>query len=262
MAETYFWKHKKRHSLHVVKQNLLHLWYCSYGCYSLPPLVTSINKLPLMRKVFVFLLLFFLGFHATAAHACDASLSHGNTLTLNNHTYILFAMLRASNTNAALRDAERDFLCHPDTHMTSVYTNRYGEDVVIFHHNNETIQSRLVAGGAPYFIEDIKAPSGFYKNLEAVDTTPSTNHKKAQIGEYQKINGTITGIKESKKVTYINFDEDWKTDFTVLIDKKAWPLFAPYTLKKGDNITVRGWVQDYYGPMIKINTPEALKKTN
>ena len=194
------------------------------------------------------------------AFACDVNLAHNGAVLIDNKPHQLFGLLNPSLTLTAEDIA---FICDTKTRITPIYKNRYNEDVTIIHQGDESLQARMVDQGALFFIEDKqflpKIPHRFYDHLYAADKTKPT--QTPTIGTYQSITGVIHGIKESKKVTYINFDEDWKTDFTVLIDKKDWPGFASLNLKAGDRVTVRGWVESYYGPMIKIQTPFALRKT-
>lgn len=62
---------------------------------------------------------------------------------------------------------------------------------------------------------------------------------------------------------YINFGEDWRTDFTVTFDRRAAPLFEEAGLDiadlEGRAVRVRGWVESYNGPLIEITHPEQIE---
>ena len=54
---------------------------------------------------------------------------------------------------------------------------------------------------------------------------------------------------------YLNFGENYKTDFTVRIPKRAWKQFGDMD---GKEITVRGVVREYNGPMIVADFKEQV----
>ncbi len=76
---------------------------------------------------------------------------------------------------------------------------------------------------------------------------------------FQVIEGTIVNTSLRKDKLYLNFGEDWKTDFTIAIPKQALQIFkkAGLTPKEwsGKHIRVRGWVEEYNGAMMKVTNP-------
>lgn len=76
---------------------------------------------------------------------------------------------------------------------------------------------------------------------------------------FQIIEGIITDIHESQKTIFLNFGEDWKEDFTILIKPNLWKDSAWVRPEIGQTIQIRGWVETYYGPMIKMHSPYQLK---
>ena len=62
---------------------------------------------------------------------------------------------------------------------------------------------------------------------------------------------------------YLNFGEDYKTDFTISIDRTAWSMFTesgldPLSLE-GKIVLVRGWIKDFNGPLIEVTHPEQIE---
>ena len=62
---------------------------------------------------------------------------------------------------------------------------------------------------------------------------------------------------------FLNFGADYKTDFTILIDKQGQRRFKragidPRSLE-GARVRVRGWVEMKNGPMIELDHVERLE---
>ncbi|MCP4393667.1 MAG: hypothetical protein GY804_05295 [Alphaproteobacteria bacterium] len=82
------------------------------------------------------------------------------------------------------------------------------------------------------------------------------------IGKYTIVTGKIYSTYQSQKNFFINFDKDWKTDFSVMINNKIMKQCAPTILEKfstGQTIKVRGWVEKYNGPIIKLTHCEQIE---
>lgn len=78
---------------------------------------------------------------------------------------------------------------------------------------------------------------------------------------YVIVEGKIHQISKRKNYIYINFGKDWRQDFTIGI-WRARNHFDSKTLKfkdwEGKNIQVRGLVEQWNGPFIKLTLPEHL----
>ena len=83
-------------------------------------------------------------------------------------------------------------------------------------------------------------------------------------GSFQLVEGKIESVSRHRKWVFINFDKDWKQDFTIAIPAKNWKLFqkAGFTLSalKGKKIRVRGWLGLWNGPMIEADHPEQIER--
>lgn len=80
------------------------------------------------------------------------------------------------------------------------------------------------------------------------------------------VEGQIYSAQQRDNNIYLNFGEDWRKDFTVQIPAAQRKLFS----KLGKNpldwsykkVRVRGWVESYNGPMIKILHPQQIEFLN
>lgn len=77
------------------------------------------------------------------------------------------------------------------------------------------------------------------------------------------IEGVVRQTADVRGTVYLNFGEDYRTDFTIQLDSKALRLFrsegrTPLQLQ-GRSVRVRGWVDLYNGPFISVTHPEQLE---
>lgn len=82
------------------------------------------------------------------------------------------------------------------------------------------------------------------------------------IGEFRVVEGRITRIYEAKTATYLNFGEDWQTDFSIAIAAKYRRNMNTLLegLKAGDHLRVRGYIVEENGPMIYLHHADNLEK--
>jgi micrococcal nuclease len=80
---------------------------------------------------------------------------------------------------------------------------------------------------------------------------------------YQLVEGTVHAVGEGRKLIYVNFAEDWHTDFTVTIARKDLASFEAAGLDldrlAGKRVRVRGWVEWWNGPMIAATHPAQIE---
>ncbi len=86
---------------------------------------------------------------------------------------------------------------------------------------------------------------------------------RGDIGTFQLVAGVIADAAAVKGTIYLNFAPDWRSDFTVAIDKEGTRAFAAAGLDprtwKGRRVLVRGWVSLRNGPMIEASHPEQIE---
>lgn len=88
--------------------------------------------------------------------------------------------------------------------------------------------------------------------------TPETADQ--AMGKLAIIEGVVVKSASVRNNIYLNFGQDWKTDFTVMITpalrkKLAHKGIDPLGLS-GKKLRVRGYVREYNGPLIELETPE------
>lgn len=83
------------------------------------------------------------------------------------------------------------------------------------------------------------------------------------IGSFQLVEGRVVGAADVRGTVYLNFGADWRSDFTVKVTKRNAKRFDAGGLDllalEGRVIRVRGWLDDYNGPMIEATHPEQIE---
>ena len=83
------------------------------------------------------------------------------------------------------------------------------------------------------------------------------------IGTFQLVEGTPVSVAIVNRRAYLNYGDDWRTDFTVSVAPRDMALFrrAGVDLKslRGVRIRVRGWIVRRNGAMISITHPEQIE---
>ena len=77
------------------------------------------------------------------------------------------------------------------------------------------------------------------------------------------VEGQIEKVASRNNIIYLNFEQDWRTDFTVAFDSLLRREFSRAVIDvmnlAGAKIRVRGWVRDYNGPFIEIFHPSQIE---
>lgn len=78
---------------------------------------------------------------------------------------------------------------------------------------------------------------------------------------FQLVQGVVLSFAKISDYMFLNFGADYKTDFTVVIDRKNWPRFAEAAVESytGKTIRVRGWMEKWNGPMLRVSHPEQIE---
>jgi micrococcal nuclease len=91
--------------------------------------------------------------------------------------------------------------------------------------------------------------------LPDLQVTPVSDALK-QTGHYALFKGRVLEASKRKNRLYLNFGKDYRTDFTVMIDKKNWANFSQDpTMMVGKTILVRGFLHEDYGPAVLVTNP-------
>jgi micrococcal nuclease len=82
-------------------------------------------------------------------------------------------------------------------------------------------------------------------------------------GMFQIVEGTVLAAARVGRRLYLNFGEDWRSDFTVAVQPGDLPAFRSAGLDllatAGRRLRVRGWVYLLNGPVIDATHPEQVE---
>ncbi len=77
------------------------------------------------------------------------------------------------------------------------------------------------------------------------------------------VEGVVLSVGKLDTRTYLNFGEDYRTDFTVMVAAKDYPNWtardAPLDALAGKRVRVRGYVRDRGGALIQVDHPQAIE---
>ncbi|MBK8174093.1 MAG: thermonuclease family protein [Rhodospirillales bacterium] len=162
------------------------------------------------------------------------------------------------------------------------HTDRYGRlPVQVFARDGAWLQASLLrlglarvrptADSRPFIAEMLSIEAGARARGVGLWREPEFAVRRATDpgpidGSYQIVEGRVTDASRHGNRWYINFGDDWRDDFTVIIPVQALKLFEaagmkPYSLK-GRDVRVRGWVETLNGPMIEALLPEQIELTD
>lgn len=83
------------------------------------------------------------------------------------------------------------------------------------------------------------------------------------INSFQIVEGTVLSAARKQNNVYLNFGQDWRSDFTVSIPSNSLKRFNKINMNpldlNGKTIRVRGWIGSYNGPYIDTDHPEAIE---
>lgn len=86
------------------------------------------------------------------------------------------------------------------------------------------------------------------------------------VDSFQIVEGVVTSAANIRGTTYLNFGANYKTDFTVVIDKDTAKKFEDRALDpmslEGARVRVRGWIELYNGPNIQLGDADRLEVLN
>jgi len=84
------------------------------------------------------------------------------------------------------------------------------------------------------------------------------------VDRFELVEGRILRVERAKGVTYLNFGEDWKTDFTLAVDGSDLRHFRARRIDlkgyEGRQVRVRGWIRSRNGPSMDLTHPEQLEE--
>ncbi|MFH1407113.1 MAG: thermonuclease family protein [Candidatus Omnitrophota bacterium] len=102
------------------------------------------------------------------------------------------------------------------------------------------------------------------KGIWHEEKTITTKEANKYIGRIKTVEGKILAVNDSKKVIYLNFGKNYKTDFTAVIFKNDLSMFTkeginPKKAYKDKCVRVTGLIKEYNGPEIIVRHPSAIE---
>jgi hypothetical protein len=76
------------------------------------------------------------------------------------------------------------------------------------------------------------------------------------------IEGEVVTTADKRDTLFVNFGDDWKTDFTLALRQEYVRNFGPgldIASWQGRRLRVRGWVSERNGPAIELTHPEQIE---
>lgn len=78
-----------------------------------------------------------------------------------------------------------------------------------------------------------------------------------RVGTVALLQGTVTRTYKARDAYYVNFGDDWKTDFSIKVPRRAWRSFGTgLEVKEGSTVLARGAIVRENGPMLVLTRPE------
>ncbi len=141
------------------------------------------------------------------------------------------------------------------------------------------VQEYLVKHGHAFLFPDSKSPTTIkqlYLNedqakhdkaglwgISTYKVTAAMNTDEIRPGWFQIVRGKVHAAKKVRNKTYLNFEENWREDFTIEISGKILRTMKKQGLDPlafaGKTIEVRGWVEWAGGPKIILSSPNRLR---
>jgi endonuclease YncB( thermonuclease family) len=83
------------------------------------------------------------------------------------------------------------------------------------------------------------------------------------LDSFQLVQGRVRTVERKAGRTFVNFGEDWRSDFTVEIAARLRRQLAAVGLDpadyQGKMVRVRGWIKSRNGPLIELAQPEQIE---
>lgn len=101
------------------------------------------------------------------------------------------------------------------------------------------------------------AKRGVWANPDFVLTPEQTAQ---HLQEFHVVEGTVRRIYRARNATYVNFGDDWKTDFSIsIVGRSRRAITALEGLKEGSHVRARGVLFEENGPMLRLTQPSQLE---
>ncbi len=117
------------------------------------------------------------------------------------------------------------------------------------------------------FVTLQKKAQALHKGIWGAYEVVSSNGAYNFINQIRTVKGKVKGVYTSKKAVFLNFGEDYRKDFTVVIFNDCLGFFKekninPLTFYRDKEIKVWGRIREYNGPEIIVCNPSQIEVVN
>ena len=104
---------------------------------------------------------------------------------------------------------------------------------------------------------------GFWGGYKTVDSGEAYKY----INQIRTVRGRVLSTYQSQKCVFLNFGQDYKTDFTIVVFNNSLKYFKdkgiePVSFYRGKIVQVTGKIREYNGPEIIVNSPLEMEVIN
>jgi endonuclease YncB( thermonuclease family) len=101
---------------------------------------------------------------------------------------------------------------------------------------------------------------GLWADQEIISADEAHNY----LGEIRRVRGKVISAYSTSKCVYLNFGENYKSDFTIVIFANSLSAFkdrgiAPASFYRGKIVEAIGRIRSYNGPEIIVNNPYEIE---
>lgn len=171
--------------------------------------------------------------------------------------------------------ADRCLSLVPDSPSIDRYNRLYAH---VYRDDGLWIQGELVRLGLVIVLPDLDAPERI-RQLLPLEAAARANRRglwandayavrtvdeaRRYVGTLQLVEGRVHKATRVGPWVYLNFDENWKTDFTIVVPAKSLAVWKRAGIEPlqltGRRVRVRGVIESLNGPMIEASQPEMVE---
>lgn len=224
-----------------------------------------------MNLYFVTVLLVFCGFAVTDAQARPRTQPDA-VASVGTQDFVLENLGPADLSGIWLpKDVQLGLKEGDKVDVKAVGEDRYGRTEVLLYKKGAkiTLQEQLLGEGKALVHDRAATPAAWRvpeasakkakRGLWAAAPLPTAKMGE-HLGEMARTRGKVVRTYKSRTMHYINFKEDWRTDFSVRIPRASWRAFGKnFEVADGTCVEARGYVFMDNGPMIELTRPEQLE---
>lgn len=196
----------------------------------------------------------------------------GDTLVLNDGRTVRLYGILAANDGAQKQLQELAIGKNVVLRPAPTPQDQHGKTLAeVILPNNKILQEELLKSGNAHVYttaDNPKIATQFYplerearaakRGIWASPVIVTSDNAYKYMGSFRIIEGTVKAVATVNGTTYLNFGDDWRRDFTAMLDSKTAKALGAESLKD-KRVRVRGWVYSRNGPMITVGHAEQIE---